>query len=285
MGIKNTTDFLLENLDIGELPNILDVGANPLSPPPYQYLAESENCNVIGFEPQEAAFAKLQELKGKHEVYFNNAIGNGKSVNLNIYKSSGFTSIFPICKETIEYLDKWREGTRLLQRVEMVTTVLDEIADLPPIDLFKMDIQGGELEVFRNAKKTLAACTCVIPEVSFIPLYERPAPSFSDIHEELVASGFILHKFLFQKRVSVGSSQSHLIKNKSQLVDGDAVYIRDIRFVDNLDDRKIILLALFANSVFDSPDLTAKCLDILVGRGVVKRNVVAKYAELIVKEA
>ena len=57
---------------------IVDVGANPLSyDAPYKPLLNAGLCEVIGFEPQNAAYLKLEAQKGQYETYLESAVGDG----------------------------------------------------------------------------------------------------------------------------------------------------------------------------------------------------------------
>jgi FkbM family methyltransferase len=257
---------------------VVDVGANDLSPPPYLPLRQAGLCKIIGFEPQQAAFEELEQNKSDDELYFPYAIGAPGEVNLNIYSYSGFTSIFKIAENTIRIAPNWFSGTRLKQTVPMKCSALDEIPDLPKFDLLKIDIQGGELNVFLNARRALSTALCVITEVSFFPLYEK-APSFAEIHQELVKQGFLLHKFLHQTHISVASSYPTGGANlgSSQLIDGDAVYLRDFRNIEGLDSEDIKKLALLGHFVFSSKDLVMRMLGELVRRNELSAKLVDDY--------
>jgi hypothetical protein len=66
---------------------------------------------------------------------------------------------------------------------------------------------------------------------------------------------------------------------QSQLVDGDAVYIRSLEAPEGWSDDQLGHLALAADSVFGSPDLTLMCLDLLAARGAVPRGAPRRYAD------
>jgi FkbM family methyltransferase len=274
-------DFLAGALHLARPLSIADVGSNPLSPPPYRALLDANKCVVIGFEPQPAEFERLQAARGAHEQYFPHAIGDGSDIDLNVYRGSGLTSAFPICEKTVKFLQRWQRGAELVGRQRMKTTPLDQVEGLPAIDLLKIDIQGGELAAFRHARGVLTRAVCVITEVSFLQLYKGGAPSFGDIHAELTSQGFILHKFLFTKAVPLPGSQDHIApigKARNQLVDGDAVYIKDLREPRSLDDQQLKALAILADTTFASPDLAVRCLDELVARQAIDPALPGRYA-------
>ena len=71
---------------------------------------------------------------------------------------------------------------------------------------------------------------------------------------------------------------------KSQLVDGDAVYIRALETMQEWSDHQLACLAQFAGLVFKSHDLALQCLDVLVARGRIDPLVPARYVDLLPKQ-
>ena len=48
---------------------VVDVGANPIDgSPPYAALLRAGNADIVGFEPNPNALAKLNHLKGPNEI-------------------------------------------------------------------------------------------------------------------------------------------------------------------------------------------------------------------------
>ena len=111
----------------------------------------------------------------------------------------------------------------------------------------------------------------VITEAAFIPLYQDQ-PLLDEQMRILRGHGFVLHKFIdpvavplrgrFQARIGVDSL-------RNQLVDADAVFIRPIPPDTELETGPLSHLAMLAASVFDSLDVTLRCLEILVERDAV----------------
>ncbi|MAS55483.1 FkbM family methyltransferase [Nocardioides sp.] len=281
LGPAAQTRRLLDALGVSQPLVVVDVGANPLELPAYTRLLGMGVCRVVGFEPQPEAFAQLQGRDPAREQYFPHAIGSPGRHELRIYQGSGFASTYAVDQTSIDFIanERWRDGTRLRETIDLELTALDDVPDLPAFDLLKIDVQGGELAVFESGRRSLASALCIIPEVSFFPLYDG-APSFADVHQELVAQGFALHKFMFQKSVHLHGSQSDeesLRGSRSQLIDGDAVYLRDLRGLADFPSLQVAKLVLLATYVFDSPDLAVRGLDELVRRGEVSKKVVKQY--------
>ena len=73
------------------------------------------------------------------------------------------------------------------------------------------------------------------------------------------------------------SGEESVRASRSQLVDGDAVYLRDLRGLADFSSVQVAKLVLLATYVFDSPDLAVRGLDELVRRGEVSKKVVKQY--------
>lgn len=84
----------------------------------------------------------------------------------------------------------FRNNTEVIGATQINTRRLDDISGITRVDYLKIDIQGGELDVFRHAKRKLAEASVIQTEVSFVGLYENQ-PSFGEIDIELRRQGFI----------------------------------------------------------------------------------------------
>lgn len=261
--------------------NIVDIGANPLNEPPYAKLLAADLCHVIGFEPQQDAFDKLQKSKTDQETYFPFPVGDGKSVDFNFYRKSGLSSTYKIDHKSREFLGRSERGSSLIQTTKMDTKRLDDIDDLPEIDLLKIDVQGSEVGIFRNGVKKLASAVAVITEVRLHRLYEDEPlmdVQFSELHKQ----GFIFHKFEFIKSVMIGNSQSARLKQRmlqNQALDADAIFIRDISDPAQVSSKQLRHLAVLAEGVLESFDLVIKCLDVLAEREEVDPELPKRYAD------
>ncbi len=283
----DATALLIKELAPARLTRVVDVGANPLSPPPYDSLFRMGACHVIGFEPHPEAFAELQERCTENETYFPNAIGDGSEETLHVYNESGLTSIFYPHMGAIEYLGRSRRNIRLREDIPLKTRSLDSITDLGEVDLLKIDIQGAEVKVFHGAANVLRNALVVIPEVRFYQLYDGE-PMFGGVDTELRRHGFTLHKFTEQKTKVIPNSQIKRLKrtqNRNQIVDGDAIYIRDPARIDDLSDQQIRHFAILATAVFQSYDLALYCLDALVRRGAAPDNLPRRFVDALPEDA
>ncbi len=266
--LPETALFLHQSLDLPRLTTIADVGANPINAPTYAALLGARACRVVGFEPQPSAFAELAGRSSPYETYFPVAIGDGRPAMLHVMRSSGMTSLLPPHEPGSALLGRpgW---ARVRETIALDTSTLDSLADLPEIDMLKMDIQGGEAMVLDGARRALSAAVCVIIELRYLRLYEHE-PMMGGIDCQLREMGFALHKFMFNKGAMLANSQSDRLRERriaDQLIDGDAVYLRDLTRIAQFSDAQLGHLALLATATFDSPSLALLCLDTLVARG------------------
>lgn len=282
---NDPTSLLLARLDTKRLTRIVDVGANPLSPPPYDQLLKQGGCEVWGFEPHPEAFAELQKTKTARETYFPYAIGDGSDEILHIYRESGLTSIFKPYQGALRFLGRSKRNIELIEEVPLQTKRLDDLEDVTDFDVLKIDVQGAELKVFQGAREKLAQAVVVIPEIRFYQLYEDE-PMLGGVDIELRRQGFQLHKFMFEKQKVIPNSQIDQLKrteHRNQVIDGDGVYVRDLGQVDLYSDDQLKHLAIAATAVFESYDLALFCLDELVKRGAVAASLPADYVAVLPK--
>ena len=274
--------LLLSALPLPRPTTILDVGANPINEVPYRALLQGGGCHVIGFEPQEAAFAELQRIKGPNETYHPHAVGDGGTHRLHLYRSSGFTSLFlPHMPAARVYGGaRW---TQISGAVDLPTVALDAIPDLAPFDMLKIDIQGGEKLVIDNARRCLSEAVAVIVELRYLRLYEGE-PMMGGVDDCLRDQGFMLHKFMFNKSKPMPHSQSarlHKRRTADQLIDGDAVYLRHPGRIEAYTDGQVMHLAILASGVFDSHSTALYALDELVRRNLADPDLPARYVDAL----
>lgn len=278
--LSRSAQFLLRTLPLDRPTTIVDVGANPIHPAPYAGLVAAGGAHVIGFEPQPEAFAALQASKGPHETYFPHAVGDGGPVTLNLFRYSGMAStLMPYLPGHLAFSNG--RSAQVLGHETLQTVALDAVPDLPPFDLLKIDIQGGEVAVFNHAKAALAHAVAVIVELRYHQLYEGE-PMLGGVDTALRAQGFSLHKFLFNKSRMLRNSQAGRLRPGAvadQLMDGDGVYIREPGRLNERSTASVAHLALLAAAALDSPSLALFCLDLLVARKAIPKTLPAAYVD------
>ncbi|MCG6556964.1 FkbM family methyltransferase [Ruegeria sp. 1NDH52C] len=264
---------------------ITDVGANPINVPDYDRLLTLGGCEVWGFEPDQASFDALMADPRPGTHYLQQAVGVTGPGRFHPHRLSGLGSLFPIRKESVTYLGKpqWHDSRR--EPIDMELIALDDLDDaaLPRPDVLKIDIQGGELDVIRTGRQKLSEAICIIPEVRFYRIYEDE-PLFGPLDVELHDQGFRFHTFQFTKSRQVINSQSARLPYKtirSQMMDGDAIYIRDPETIGDWTAEQVRQLAVVSACVFGSFDLTVFCLDELVRRGLAAPEVPGQFVDTL----
>lgn len=282
-GAAQRCTLLLDKLAPGRKMNVCDVGARPQTTPPYKFLHDQGAAHIWGFEPDEGAFAKLQEMDQPNATYFKQAIGRPGPATFYRHPIGSIASIFPIAEKSARYLGKFHWLNRDVQEIPMDLVGLDQVEGMPKIDVLKIDIQGGELDVFRTGTDRLSDAVAIIPEVRFYRMYEGE-PMWRDVDAQLAEMGFVLHKFMHAKSVPLPSPQAKLFKKRhgnTQLLDGDAVYIRSLEDMDAVSDDQLKMLAIAAETMFQSFDLVLFCLNELQRREAIGPRVARKYFDLL----
>lgn len=274
--------LLLHEAAPSRLTTIVDVGANPVNEPPYSLLRALNACQVVSFEPEAKAFADLEKTRRHNEKNFNVAVGDGATRDLYLYRHETMTSIFAPYMPGLTAL-AWDRMGAVRGKTSMQTVALDKLPELPPFDLMKIDVQGAEKLVFQGARRSLAEAVAVIVELRYQRLYIGE-PMLGETDQELVDQGFCLHKFMANKSRMLAHSQAARVRRKylsDQLVDGDAVYLRNISEPDALSDDQLKHLAILACIVIQSHSLALYCLDQLVRRNLVSDDLPGRYVNAL----
>lgn len=280
MNIKSLIDLLMPQ----RVTEIVDIGANPVDgEPPYAPMLKYGGvCRVTGFEPQEVALQKLIDTKSNQERYLPYVVGDGSERILNVCFAEGMTSLFRPDKKVLEIFPPFESWGKVISQQKVLTKKLDSIAEIGELDYLKIDIQGGELDVFRNGRSKLKKTVLIQTEVSFIPLYEDQ-PTFSDIDIELRSQGFIPHFFPTLKNWMI----SPLVINNdpriplNQLIEADIVYVKDFTKPESISNEQLKHLALISHICYGSFDLSMRCIAILEQRGAIKAGSMIRYPTII----
>jgi FkbM family methyltransferase len=280
--VPKELQLLIAEIPPSRLTTIVDVGANPVNEPDYRLLRDIGACRVVGFEPEAKAFAALERARRPNETYFNLAIGDGQTRDLQLYRYQMMTSIYRPYLPGYKAVG-WEGVGEVRGQVSLPTRALDDIPDLPPFDLLKIDIQGAEKLAFQGARRGLMSAVAVIVEQRYLRLY-IDEPMLGETDAELLRQGFGLHKFLFNKSRMLLHSQEKRVRRRhmmDQLIDGDAVYLRNIAEPERLSDDQLKHLAILGSSVFRSHSLVLYCLDQLVGRKAADPDLPGRYVDAL----
>lgn len=258
---------------------VVDIGANPIDgDPPYKRMLAAGLCDVVGFEPQADALARLQQMAGPRERYLPYALGDGTTRTLNICALEGMTSLKvpdPAHLALFNLFPTWGE---VKNTIPVATHRLDDIAEIAHMDFLKMDIQGSERDVLVHGHAKLAGTVAVQTEMSFIPLY-GDQPTFGEMDMMMRELGFLPHCFAEVKvwplAPTIVSGQPN--KGLRQLLEADLVYVRDFTRARNMTVEQWKHLALIAHHCYGSVDLAARCLNMLAELGAVPATASETY--------
>lgn len=244
--------------------NILDVGAALAERPPYQSLVDAGRGKICGFEPNREACEKLNRDYGNSHRFFPFFIGDGQPATFHETNWALTGSLYEPNSRLLEKFQNLAEVVTPIAEHAVETTRLDDIVDIGDIDFIKIDVQGSELAVFKNAPRTLSSAVLIQTEVEFVELY-KGQPMFADVDGFLRASGFQFHTLngfsgrAFKPLIANGDVNSAF----RQALWSDALYVRDWMRLDDLVEEKLRNYAILAHDVLRSYDLAHLVLSAL----------------------
>jgi len=186
-----------------------------------------KHLRVIGFEPDQRAFAALANQPRDQTEYWNTGLYKEKAV-LDFYltRKQEVSSLF---KPDREFLDRFPESERfdIVETRRMSFDTLDNQLKqhhVSDVDFIKVDTQGSELAVLEGSRNILGGSVFGLEvEVEFAPLYQRQ-PLFSDLDSFLRQFGFQL----FDQRCGYWKRDAgkECGGPRGQLIFADALYFR-----------------------------------------------------------
>ena len=171
------------------------------------------------------------------------------------------TSLLEPNAELLSYFHGFPEWGKVQERLSIPTIRLDEVKEIKNIDYLKIDVQGGELEIFRNGVNRLEDCLVIHTEVEFLPMYEGQ-PLFSEVELFLREPGFTFHRFvpLVSRTVQPLLVNNDIYKELSQVFWADAIFIKDFTKFDRLSLEGLKKMALILNDIYGSMDIVLRAL-------------------------
>jgi FkbM family methyltransferase len=260
--------------------SILDVGAALLERPPYQGLVDAGRARVLGFEPDAAACERLNQQFGAPHRFFPVFAGDGRHATFHETNWSPTGSLYEPNTPMLEMFQNLAELMTPVAQHPVQTTPLDDLEDIDDVDFVKIDVQGSELAVLRNATRVLSGALLIQTEVEFVEMY-KGQPMFADVDTFLRGAGFQFHTFsgaggrAFKPMVINGDvNVGPLSVGARQFLWADACYVRDWRHLDALSDDKLAKYAVLAHDLlqsFDLAHLALMKLDHRNGQGLAER--------------
>jgi FkbM family methyltransferase len=241
---------------------IVDVGANPIDgEPSYGAMLRAGAAQVVGFEPNPEALAALERRKGPNETYLPHAVGDGGRHTLHYCSASGMTSLLEPDAAVLGMFHGFPEWGRVVATETVDTVRLDDVAETEGADLLTLDIQGAELMALRNGTARLQSAVVVQVEVEFMALYAGQ-PLFSDVDIFLRGQGYLLHKFWtsYSRVVRPMMINADVYAGLSQLVWGDALFVRDWTRPETYSDLQLLKAARILHDCYQSADVVLRLL-------------------------
>ena len=220
--------------------------------------------------------------KGRTKSYLPYAVGDGRPHVLHICRESGMTSLLPPDRAHLGLFSDFPILGLVENELRIATRRLDDIKEIDAMDILKIDIQGGELDVFKSGRRLLARSVAVQTEISFVPLY-RGQPALGVIDTYLRSVGFIPHCFAELKvrplspLVIDGDSQ----KGIRQLLEADVVYVRDFSRTENMNGEQWKHLAMIAHHCYGSFDLAYRSVAAAARSGGIRSDAPGQYLNIV----
>lgn len=250
---------------------ILDVGASAIAEVPvYKKLMDMGLAHLNAFEGDERQIEAIKTAYSPNVSIFNSFLYDGTEQKVRLAApASGMSSLLQPDQLALNFFNGFPVFGQIHAIEDVSTTRLDDVPGLPQIDFVKMDIQGAELTVLKNATEKLKDCVALQLEVSFVCLYENQ-PGFGEIDVWMRSQGFIPHRFLEVKRWSIAPTvfQGNFRIPGNQLLEADIVYIKNPLDPSKLTTEQLKKLAVISHYCMKSFDLCIHALIELERRNV-----------------
>ena len=279
----------MKYLDLFELEKkieIIDVGAAAIAETPiYKKIIDIGLANLNAFEGDERQSDKLRNEYGENIKLFTEFLFDGSTQKLYLASpESGMTSLLKPNEKSLNFFNGFSKFGKIEKIKDVKTEKLNNIVDLPLIDLAKMDIQGSELTVLKNGLEKLKNCLAIQLEVPFVCLYENQ-PSLGEIDVWMRSNGYIPHCFLEIKKWSITPTvfNNDIRFPGNQLLESDVIYIRDPFKLELLDSEQLKKLIIISHYCFKSVDFAVYLILELEKRNILPKDSFKQYISNVKK--
>ncbi len=243
---------------------VMDIGAAAIAETPcYTSLLNNNLAHLTVFDGDKRQIEKLKKIYGSENVtVFEHFLFDGKEHEVYFCSpASGMTSIFKPNIKALEFFNGFNNFGKVERKEKILTKKLDSIKKLESPDFLKMDVQGAELKIIQNGKKTLKNCLAFQLEVSYFPLYEKQ-PTFGEIDLQMRKLGYVPHCFLAVKRWSITPTifNNNFRVPGNQLLESDIVYVKDPIHFNLLTDEQLKKMSLLMHFCFKSVDFSTRII-------------------------
>ena len=242
---------------------ICDIGASSIDKTEFiDELFNNTNSKLIGFEPNEEEFNKL-EKNNPRKTFYDYAIGDGSEKYLNICKGVGMSSFLEPDMDYLNNFHSFDDFAEIIKKTKVKTKKLDDVKE--KIDLLKIDVQGYEYEIIQHGKEKIKNSLVIQLETSPIPLYKNEKTS-SEVIYQLEKLGFSLHMF---NKVNTKTFKPMKINNSiyqglHHLFQLDCVMVNNFQNIDSFskeDLTKLILIMFYSFKSYDFVDYLIRIMD------------------------
>jgi len=243
--------------------DIIDVGAMSIGEQhvPYREFLRANLSRVIGFEPVQAECDKLNALQHPNHTYLPYFIGDGSERTFHLTNTVMTSSLYEPNTPLLKRFVMLHEQTYTKETSRVQTRRLDDIKEIESIDFLKIDVQGGELDVLKGARRHLKNVTVIESVVEFLPMY-KDQPLFAEVDQELRSQGFVFHTFQGTSGrcfapLAVGEDNFGMLR---QIIWANGVWVKDFMQFNELSPRQLFTIATIMHMVYESYDLAALAL-------------------------
>jgi len=273
---------LFEALELDEEIQVLDIGASAINEAPvYKTLLDKGYAHLHAFEGDIRQVERIKKVYAKRCTIHNDFLFDGTEQTLYLASTeSGMTSLLKPREDALKFFNGFSAFGNIEQKELVQTIRLDDTQNLPYVDFVKLDIQGAELTVLKNATEKIKHCLAIQLEVSYICLYENQ-PSFGDVDVWMRSQGYVPHCFLEVKRWSIAPTifNGNFRVPGNQLLESDVVYIRDPLNLGLLSKQQLIKFVAIAHHCLKSFDLCIYLLLELIQRGDISADMRKIYLD------
>lgn len=240
---------------------VVDVGAHGSGETDvYAPLLAGKGAVVVGFEPDRAECARLNETWSGKRRFFPYAIGDGAEASFYVCRAPLTSSLLRPNGQLLAHYEGLAEMCEVTEEMPISTVRLDALEEVSAADFLKIDIQGGTLPALRNAERLLERTLVVHAETEFLQIY-RDQPLFSECEIFLRHRGFMFHHF----HNSEGRRMTHggyaVGRAPSQTLWADAVFVPSLPRLDQMASRELVRLAWIMETIYGASDMAMACLE------------------------
>lgn len=253
---------VLEGFDLSTVQiRIVDVGAEALDfeEDVYAPLIRAVPCSIVGFDPfatseavPKSTTAGTVGSPSKRVLPYFIGLGGEATFHLNNYSPT--SSLFPTNEAFASQFLNLAELCRTKKSWPVSTKRLDEIPEAMDCDFLKVDVQGGDYDVIASGESLLEKTLFVHIEVEFAQLYSGQK-LFPDIDAFMQAHGFELIDLVKMGWNNYKAMPSIILR--SRLLWADAIYMKKVERISEMDCRALLRAALIAHVNYRKYDLAA----------------------------